>query len=189
MQTDYDQIATSFSSTRYAIWKCVKLFIESLPKHQTLIDIGCGNGKYANSQTWFGCDLSIQLLQIAQTKSDKLVQASVTHLPYRDQSFDAAISIAVIHHLGPAERFKALKEIMRVTKHKALVTVWAREQHIKPKWKDMGNGDFLIPWQNTIMRYYHLFTKQEFEGLIQSLNHKYEMHFERDNWCAIIYKE
>lgn len=193
MKTDYDKIANSFSSTRFAIWNCVGNFMDSLDKHQTLLDVGCGNGKYANYRNdirWFGCDLSRELLYIAQAKNNALAQASVTHLPYKSNSFDVSMSIAVIHHLdSPDSRSQALKEIARVTKHKALVTVWAREQPIKLKWQDLGNNDFLIPWQDSIQRYYHLFTREEFVILLQQLNLRYEINFERDNWCAIIYKD
>lgn len=193
METNYDQIAQSFSSTRYAIWSCAGRFIDSLDKYNTLLDAGCGNGKYANYRkdiTWFGCDLSMGLLNIAQDKNDRVAHASITKLPYKDCAFDATMSIAVIHHLDRAHsRAQALKEIMRVTKQKALITVWAREQPIKSKWRDLGAGDFLIPWQNISMRYYHLFTREEFEYLIKQLEFPYEITFERDNWCAIIYKD
>lgn len=193
MKTNYDQIAKSFSSTRYAIWECVGAFIDSLEKYQTLLDVGCGNGKYAKyctNITWFGCDLSRELLYIAQTKNTSITQASIVNLPYKTDGFDVSMSIAVLHHLdSPMTRLQALKEIARVAKYKALVTVWAREQPIKAKWQDLGNNDFLIPWQNTTQRYYHLFTRQDFEDLLRQLNLRYDIKFERDNWCAIIYKD
>lgn len=192
MQVTYDSIANSFSSTRFAIWNCVGQFLDSLPQHSTLLDVGCGNGKYSRYRKdiiWFGCDISRELLKIAQTTNSTLVQASITRLPFKHASFDCAISIAVIHHLKTEqERLQAIEQIMQVTRHKALVTVWAREQQIKPKWQDMGNGDFLIPWQNTALRYYHLFTKQEIESLLSRTGYKYTLSFEKDNWCAIVYK-
>ena len=52
-------------------------------------------------------------------------------LPYKDNSFDAAISIAVIHHLSTQERRKrAISEILRILKTggRCLIYVWAKEQ-------------------------------------------------------------
>ena len=192
MQATYDTIAQSFSSTRYAIWNCVGQFIDSLNAYSTMLDVGCGNGKYAQYRKdliWLGCDMSLELLKIAKAKNNTTVHANITHLPYKDNSFDATICIAVLHHLQTdQERLQALREIIRVTRDTSLVTVWAREQEIKPKWQDLGNGDFLIPWQNTVMRYYHLFTKDEFESLLIRAGCPYELTFEKDNWCVRIQK-
>lgn len=52
-------------------------------------------------------------------------------LPYKDNCFDAAISIAVIHHLSTQERRKrAISEILRILTPggKCLIYVWAKEQ-------------------------------------------------------------
>lgn len=42
----YEKIADHFSETRHKPWPKVMEFLESLPPSGTLIDIGCGNGKY-----------------------------------------------------------------------------------------------------------------------------------------------
>ena len=52
-------------------------------------------------------------------------------LPYASNRFDAALSIAVLHHITtPARRIHMLEELLRILKPggKALVTVWATEQ-------------------------------------------------------------
>lgn len=53
------------------------------------------------------------------------------YLPYRDESVDAVINIAVIHHLATQERRKrAIAEMMRVLRPngRCLIYVWAKEQ-------------------------------------------------------------
>ena len=53
------------------------------------------------------------------------------NLPYRSDQFDAAICIAVVHHLSTAvRRVAALKELVRIVRPKGriLVYVWAMEQ-------------------------------------------------------------
>ncbi|GBP50229.1 Probable tRNA methyltransferase 9B [Eumeta japonica] len=51
-------------------------------------------------------------------------------LPFRDESFDAVLSVAVIHHFATAERrARTLRELARVTRigGRLLLTVWAME--------------------------------------------------------------
>lgn len=57
--------------------------------------------------------------------------ADALRLPYRSASCDAAISIAVLHHLSSdARRRQAIRELLRIVKSgdRILITVWAREQ-------------------------------------------------------------
>ena len=52
-------------------------------------------------------------------------------LPFRDEMFDAALSIAVIHHFATTERrVRALRELARAIKigGRIMITVWAMEQ-------------------------------------------------------------
>ncbi|CCW60125.1 unnamed protein product [Phytomonas sp. EM1] len=42
----YEKIAAHFSATRYRAWPRVRRFLESLPPHAMIADVGCGNGKY-----------------------------------------------------------------------------------------------------------------------------------------------
>lgn len=51
-------------------------------------------------------------------------------LPFRDESFDAVLSIAVVHHFATVERrAMALRELARITRigGRLLLTVWAME--------------------------------------------------------------
>lgn len=52
-------------------------------------------------------------------------------LPFRDESFDAVLSIAVVHHFATTERrVGALRELARVLRigGRLVITVWAMEQ-------------------------------------------------------------
>lgn len=52
-------------------------------------------------------------------------------LPFRDESFDAVLSIAVVHHFSTTERrVRALKELARVLRigGRIVISVWAMEQ-------------------------------------------------------------
>ncbi|KAL1309992.1 hypothetical protein AAHE18_17G217400 [Arachis hypogaea] len=99
----YDAIAPHFSSTRFAKWPKVAAFLSSLASGSLVLDAGCGNGKYLDA----------------------------VNLPYRTGFGDAAISIAVLHHLSTEyRRIRAIEELVRVVKKGGyvLITVWAKEQ-------------------------------------------------------------
>lgn len=42
----YNQIAEHFSHTRHSAWPGVANFINSMTPNSTMLDVGCGNGKY-----------------------------------------------------------------------------------------------------------------------------------------------
>ncbi|GLU16253.1 hypothetical protein SLE2022_326950 [Rubroshorea leprosula] len=130
----YDAIAPHFSSTRFAKWPKVSAFLESLPTGSLVLDAGCGNGKYLglNPNCYFiGCDISAPLIKICEDRGHEVLVADAVNLPYRTGFGDAAISIAVLHHLSTeSRRNKAIEELVRVVKKGGLVliTVWAVEQ-------------------------------------------------------------
>ncbi|KAH7510628.1 hypothetical protein FEM48_ZijujUnG0106100 [Ziziphus jujuba var. spinosa] len=130
----YDAIAPHFSSTRFSKWPKVASFLSSLPSGSLVLDAGCGNGKYLglNSDCFFiGCDISSPLIKICADKGHEVLVADAVNLPYRTGFGDAAISIAVLHHLSTENRRKkAIEELIRTVKKGGLVliTVWAVEQ-------------------------------------------------------------
>ena len=78
-----------------------------------------------------GCDICPELVGIAGERGHEVIVADCLNLPYRTDQFDAAISIAVIHHLSSRERrVQALRELVRVVREggRMLVYVWAMEQ-------------------------------------------------------------
>ncbi|KAL0323188.1 UNVERIFIED_CONTAM: tRNA (carboxymethyluridine(34)-5-O)-methyltransferase [Sesamum angustifolium] len=150
----YDAIAPHFSSTRFAKWPKVQTFLNSLPSGSLVLDAGCGNGKYLglNPNCYFiGCDISAPLINICADKGHEVLVADAVNLPYRSGYGDAAISIAVLHHLSTEiRRKKAVEELIRVVKPGGLVliTVWAREQEDKAlvnKWTPL-NQKYLEEW-------------------------------------------
>ncbi|XP_026681879.1 probable tRNA methyltransferase 9B [Diaphorina citri] len=61
----------------------------------------------------------------------KILLCDNLNLPFRDESFDAVLSIAVIHHFTTTERrVVALQELTRVLRigGRIIISVWAMEQ-------------------------------------------------------------
>ncbi|KAI7739652.1 hypothetical protein M8C21_010779 [Ambrosia artemisiifolia] len=150
----YDAIAPHFSSTRFAKWPKVSTFLHNLPSGSVVLDAGCGNGKYLglNDECFFiGCDISAPLVQICKDKGHEVLVADAVNLPYRSGYGDAAISIAVLHHLSTeGRRRKAVEELVRVVKvgGHVLITVWAVEQEdgsLVDKWRPLSRK-YLDEW-------------------------------------------
>ena len=98
---------------------------------------GCGNGKYLGVNpcvSTIGSDICPELVSIARTRGHEVAVFDCLNLPYRSNVFDAAICIAVVHHLSTEERrLAALRELARIVRPggMTLVYVWAMEQERK----------------------------------------------------------
>ncbi|XP_069496773.1 alkylated DNA repair protein alkB homolog 8 isoform X2 [Ambystoma mexicanum] len=133
----YEEIAAHFSSTRHTPWPRIFQFLNALPKGSLVADIGCGNGKYlgAGKQLYMvGCDRSRSLVDICGKKNFEAFVGDALSIPLRSATFDAVISIAVIHHFSTEERrLAAISELARLLRPggTALIYVWAMEQEYK----------------------------------------------------------
>jgi tRNA (uracil-5-)-methyltransferase TRM9 len=98
----------------------------------------------------------------------KLIAADALFLPFPNNTFDWAISVATYHHIkGREEREKAFMELRRVLKPEGEVflTVWNRAQ---PRFWFKSREQH-IPWrlkEKTFYRYYHLFSYGELTKLL-----------------------
>jgi len=192
----YNTIASEFDTTRYRPWTCVEEFLDTIPKGSIIGDIGCGNGKnmlYRKDCLNYGCDFSESLVKICLQKNLNVICGDILDIPYKNDSFDYTICIAVIHHLSTVEkRKKAIEELERVTKKggKILVLVWAFEQEEQSRRK-FTTQEIFVDWrdkqQNLLgKRYYYVFQKNELESLVDEK--KVEKSFyEKGNW-GILFK-
>ncbi len=196
LRETFDTIAPHFDITRYKPWPESKRFISTLQKGTTVLDLGCGNGRNSiylakEGMKVIGMDFSRGLLKIAKNKvewkgmvkSVDLVEGEIGSLPMKSASLDGVLFIATLHHLPtPQERLESLMEIKRCLKPggRTLVSAWAQEQEkfvedLKRSKEDPDEGfefgDIFLPWKmkegRVFQRYYHLFSKDEFEDLIK----------------------
>lgn len=203
----YKNFAQDFDRTRNLMWPGVVLFLNQLERYSIVADIGCGNGKYLDARPdiyIMGLDYCKELAEIAKVKHQDrdVLRGSAIELPICSYICDAAISIAVLHHMMTIEaRVTFVKELLRVVKPggQGYLTVWAAEAPIKNKhkWSCVlgGHNDYMVPWNSrqdgvVYMRYYHLFTKDELSDLFELCGiTKYLITFESDNWHATLYKD
>jgi ubiquinone/menaquinone biosynthesis C-methylase UbiE len=84
-----------------------------------VLEAGCGTGLILERlrphvAELVGVDLSHGMLRHAARRGQRVVQGSITQLPFPDQSFDAVCSFKVLAHVEQIER--ALGELARVTR-------------------------------------------------------------------------
>lgn len=160
----YDTIAEHWSLTRHKPWPKVSQFLQDNCSviGSLIADVGCGNGKYYGSvpsgALMIGCDTSFPLMKAGEDASRAIggsvrdmCVADAVQLPYRDESFDASISIALLHHLSLEERrLAALSEMRRILKPggTALVYAWAMEQG-EESVRAFSHQDMLVPWHHS----------------------------------------
>ncbi len=151
----YDSIALHWHHTRgkrKVHWHRVKVFLESLPKGSILADIGSGDGKYFGLNEdiiSIGCDRSLRLLEVSKTDQFEVFCCDAVKLPFRNSSFDAAICIAVMHHLATVDRRVAvIAELVRIVRPggRIMVQAWAQEQEQGSK-RTFEKQDVFVPWR------------------------------------------
>jgi tRNA (uracil-5-)-methyltransferase TRM9 len=174
----FNQIAPSWYNFRH--WSIFRTELEELAgrwQQGKLLNLGCAHGPdflpFKDGFELYGVDFSAEMLKYAEKYAQKfgfaveLTLADVRCLPYPDESFDRAISVATYHHLGGGEHKAALAELGRVLKPggEAFITVWNRGQ---PRFW-LKSKEAAIPWRKkkgeTIYRRYYLFSYGELERL------------------------
>lgn len=176
----FDQIAPGWYSFRH--WSIFKNELEVLAKRWQkgkLLNLGCAHGPdflpFTSGFDLYGVDFSAEMLRFARKYSQKfnfdvsLSLADISCLPFSDETFDWAISVATYHHIKGTEKQKsALDELRRVLKPhgEAFITVWNRWQ---PRFW-FSRREVAVPWRKeseTLYRYYYLFSYSELEKLVK----------------------
>jgi ubiquinone/menaquinone biosynthesis C-methylase UbiE len=190
-EDEYDAFAREFSDSRAFFWKELEFLQEHVKPNQSVLDIGCGNGRLLNlfegtPLDYTGIDSSNELIKIARKNHGDqgvFIHGNALALPFEDNSFDVVFSIAVIHHI-PSKGFRKqfVDEAYRVLKPGGtmIITTWnirrwqffrERFTHTVKKIFGLSKFDFgdviLTFGKKKNQRYIHAFTKAEFGHLIK----------------------
>jgi tRNA (uracil-5-)-methyltransferase TRM9 len=105
--------------------------------------------KYRNDLQMYGIEYSQALTDICIKDGLNVIQGDALTLPFENESFDAVIMIAVIHHIEPTLHNKVLNEIQRilVPGSKCLITNWAVEQPENAK-RQFVKGLNMVTWKD-----------------------------------------
>lgn len=160
-QVFYEELAQPFADSRGTRQPGLQWVVQSLGGAETLLDVGCGNGRLAQAVDdagltlrYTGIDASVALLAIAAQSAATLstVQADFLLLDIsqggwtRDLSrsdFDAIALLAVLHHIPGWDRRVTLLRALRgllAADGALIVSTWQflNEERLRRK---------IVPWQ------------------------------------------
>lgn len=117
--------ATARAEARHFWFRGFRRFVRPLLKEGVagradprILDCGCGTGAHlrllaACGRTW-GIELSWTGVEFARRHDRRIARASVTDLPFPDETFDLAVSFDVLYCLEDHEEERAVGEMFRV---------------------------------------------------------------------------
>lgn len=118
--------------------KILKQVFESTNPSKVL-ELGVGNGRLLSSidkdVIKVGVDISINMLRMAKKKLRKecdVILADISHLPFRNESFDLVYTCTVLLHIPDLFIKHVVSEIKRVVKHQILL-IEPKPNFPKPK--------------------------------------------------------
>ena len=140
-------------------WKAtVKRFRDyyHLAEDSSVLDVGCAKGYMLHDFKQLMPKLTIAGIDISEYAIEHAIEpvkpflriANAKELPYTDKSFDLVISITTVHNLPLEECKQALREIMRVSRKHAFITVDA--------WRNEEERKRMKIWNLTALTYMHV---------------------------------
>lgn len=108
MTARYDMIRINYDQLRLPDPRIARQINHALGTASTVLNVGAGTGSYEPTDRQVtAVEPSIEMIRKRKSSSARVIQASAEHLPFDDQSFDAAMAILtippnVLHKLLPA---------------------------------------------------------------------------------------
>ncbi|MFC1909222.1 class I SAM-dependent methyltransferase [Chloroflexota bacterium] len=127
-----------------------------LPEDASVLDVGCGKGFMLHDFKELMPNITVAGIDIAEYAYEQAIETikpflrvgNAKELPYDDNSFDLVISITTIHNLPLEECKQSLREIQRVTRQHAFITVDA--------WHTEEERRHMEQWNLTALTYMHV---------------------------------
>jgi len=100
-------------------------------KGKAFLDCGCGKGGWADliskpSRVVVGFDVERKRLEEAKVSPigyyASLVLASMSHIPFRERTFDTSLAVEIIEHGIKEDGRKFLRELKRITRSRVILT-------------------------------------------------------------------
>jgi len=180
----WDNIAPEWNEFKKNPGRNVEEFLKN--KKGKILDLGSGSGRHLlkTKGKLYLIDFSDKMIELAKQKAkQKKINAEffvsdITSLPFEDNYFDSAISIAIFHCVLKKEQEKGVKELYRVMKPKSesLIVVW----NINSKRFKNSPKEKYVSWIDKGKRYYYLFDEKEIHDLFKKVGFKIKKKFESD---------
>jgi SAM-dependent methyltransferase len=120
--TRYDRIGTSYTRTRRTDPRIAAQINTALADARRFVNIGAGTGSYepADRDVVAVEPSPTMIAQRAASLPNPVVRAFAESLPFRDDSFDAALAIFTVHHWRDTNQ--GLRELARVARRQVILS-------------------------------------------------------------------
>jgi SAM-dependent methyltransferase len=120
-RTRYDAIGTSYTRTRRSDPRVAAQILAALGDAHSIVNIGAGAGSYEPSdRAVFAVEPSETMIAHRPPGSAPALRAFAEALPFRDDTFDAALAIFTVHHWRDTRR--GLEELARVAARQVILS-------------------------------------------------------------------
>jgi SAM-dependent methyltransferase len=117
----YDRIGTTYSVTRRTEPRIAEQLWSALGDAQTVLNVGAGTGSYEPpDRDVTAVEPSAVMRAQRPDGAARCIAASAEDLPFEDQSFDAAMAFATVHHWQ--DPIAGLREMQRVARRVVVFT-------------------------------------------------------------------
>ena len=119
----YDEIGSGYRNYRRPEPRIAAAIWRALGQADSVVNVGAGAGSYEPTDRFVvAVEPSMTMIRQRRSGSAPVVQASATHLPFRDASFAAALAILTMHHWP--DQARGLDELARVTRSYIVLLTW-----------------------------------------------------------------
>jgi SAM-dependent methyltransferase len=119
----YDTIGVGYRSYRRPDPRIAAAIMRALGERAPIVNVGAGTGSYEPAdRPVVAVDPSLAMLRQRQARTVPVVQASATHLPFRDAACAAALAVLTIHHWP--DRVRGLTELARVARYRLVIVTY-----------------------------------------------------------------
>ncbi len=119
----YDEIGSGYRNYRRPEPRIAAAIWRALGQADSVVNVGAGAGSYEPTDRFVvAVEPSMTMIRQRRSGSAPVVQASATHLPFRDASFAAALAILTMHHWP--DQARGLDELARVTRSHIVLLTW-----------------------------------------------------------------
>jgi SAM-dependent methyltransferase len=119
----YDTIGVDYSRYRRPDARIAAAIQHALGEMDRVVNVGAGTGSYEpRDRLVVAVEPARAMIRQRRVGSAPVVQASATHLPFRDAVFAAALAVLTVHHWP--DRARGLAELARVARYRLVLLTW-----------------------------------------------------------------
>lgn len=119
----YEAIGVGYARYRRPDARIAAAIEAALGEAATVVNVGAGAGSYEPAaRRVVAVEPALTMIRQRPEGSAPVVQASATHLPFRDGAFGAALAILTVHHWP--DRGRGLGELARVARERVVIMTW-----------------------------------------------------------------